>query len=196
MLYNKNNLSVVKMAAKNHPRPELNSVLFKKNLTCATDGVRLLEVSIPQMPPNVWPVVPDVPAMKGCKPFMVEAGALAEKVKPPRKPVLQVYENISIKHLDDHKAEFIVASDPESASVVAIRRVDGEFPDYERLFPNDYNAVAELTVNGALMSELLKVMSDLNEQVIIRFYGKDKPMTLQCKTGRQTARGLMMPIKV
>jgi DNA polymerase III sliding clamp (beta) subunit (PCNA family) len=194
MLYNQNNLNVARFAAKSGVRPELGSALFTKSKTVATDGIRLLEVSVPSgVEPSEWPKQDGLSAMRGCEPFLADAKMVAERVRLPRKPSLPIFECAAIAHLDDSKVEFIT-SDLDSVSRSVIKRIDGKFPDYEQLFPAGA-PVAEVMLNGKALVELLKTMSELDEKVRIKFYGADKPVVLECEqVDRQRARGLMMPM--
>ena len=193
MLYNKHNLAVAKFAAKDGRHEELASVLFSKEKTAATDSFRLLEVSVSTTGnAEEFPRVDGASAMRGCSPFMVSAKQVAE-LKPKGAKSLPITEFVALKHLDDKRVEFLT-TDLESAQVKQARRVDGKFPDYERIFPQG-KAVAEVALNGKMLSELLKVMSELHEQVRVKFYGKEKPLIFECGTAEQKARALLMPIK-
>ncbi|MEK6897596.1 MAG: hypothetical protein AABW93_03645 [Nanoarchaeota archaeon] len=58
MLYNEYNLLVAKIASKSEMKPEIAGVFFKNNLTAATDGFRLLEITTPVgIKPEEFPVV-------------------------------------------------------------------------------------------------------------------------------------------
>jgi len=199
MLYNKNNLSVAKIASVNALKPELASVLFTKTHTAATDGFRLLEMSV-DASANIedYPQANGVSAMRGFKPFLVNAKALAE-VKPPTKTSLPILQYVAIKHVDQTRVEFVSMTGDMEAHVSTVRRVEGEFPNYEPLFPAG-EPVASVRVNGVYLAELAKLMGDmLKLQVLdIEFYGAGKPLVLHAESehGRQKSRALLMPIRI
>lgn len=192
MLYNQNNLNCAKIASKREIKPELASVFFTKDKTVATDGVRLLEVGVPS---NVnvaeWVKVDGITAMRGCKPFMVNAKMLADKVKLPKRASLPILECATISHIaDGHFVEFIT-TDLETTSRNRVAKVEGNFPNYEQVFPTG-EPVAEITINAESLAGLLEVMGKLENKVKISFYGKNKAMVLGCKDSKQVARGMMM----
>lgn len=195
MLYNKFNLAVAKFAA-DEGREEFKCVLFTKDKTVATDGVRLLEVSVNSaLKVEDFPQVNGLAAMRGCSPFLVGAKQVTDlKLKGAKG--LPITEMVALKHVDNERVEFLT-TDLESSQVKQMRRVDGKFPDYEQIFPKD-DPVAEVSVNGVKMAELLKVigeMGDATGTVCIRFYGANKPIELRVQGVNQQARGMMMPMR-
>ena len=193
MLFNKHNLNVAKIADAICSREEMTSVLFTKNLTCATNGYRLLEVSVDEsLKVEDYPETPQGSAMRGCSPFLVPAKTV-EGLKVAGAKGIPVTQCVAVKHVDGQKVEFLT-TDLETARVVQARRIDAKFPDYERLFPQD-KPVAEIMVNGELLSELVKIMAGLKKEVRVKFYGGERPLVLECGTPSQKARGLLMPIR-
>lgn len=195
MLYNKHNIAVAKFAAKNDIIPELAGVLFMKDKTVATDSFRLMEVSTSTAyKPEEFPMVGGNAAMRGCSPFLVRAKQVAE-LKPKGNGLIPITEFVALKHVDDKLAEFMT-TDLESSKVSQALRIDGKFPDYEQAFPKG-EPRARVLVNGAMLAELLKAMSELSQikQVEVLFYGEHTPIELRSENSEQKARGLLMPIK-
>ena len=195
MLYNSLNLEVAKIASKSEMRPEIAGVFFKNNLTAATDGFRLLEITTPVgVKPEEFPVVDGAAAMRGCQPFIVPARSLREIKIPKAKNGLPILQNVAIKYLDDKRAEFLT-TDLETAKITTARRVEGKFPDYEQLWPAGAPA-AEVVINGELLAELLGIMAKLDRTgaVKFKFYGKDKPVVVEAGE-TQKGRGMIMPIR-
>ena len=195
MLYNRHNLAVAKFAAKDGIREEINAVLFAKEKTAATDGIRLLEVSVSTTgKAEEFPQIDGISAMRGCSPFLVNAKQVAE-LKPKGAKHLPITEFVALKHLDDKRVEFLT-TDLESSRVSQARRIDGKFPDYEQIFPKDEPKV-RFKIDGAKLAELLKVMSELPQsgQVEVLCYGGLLPIELRSDNGNQKARGLIMPIR-
>jgi DNA polymerase III sliding clamp (beta) subunit (PCNA family) len=195
MLYNKNNLAVAKIASKeNSGRPELTGVFFTKDKTCATDGFRLLEISVPQDKLAKDFTLGNCPIMLGTKPFIASAEMLKDKIK------LKDNEVLAIKHLHDNRIEFVPTdtyTPPAIENVVPIRKIDATFPDYEKIFPKT-SPIVEICVNAGYLAELLQVLGNLggaNKEVKIKFHGGDNPIVLEAGTLNQKGRGIIMPIK-
>ena len=196
MLYNNNNLNITKIASKNENRPELTGVFFKSDKTVATDTFRLIEMSTPSnVKPEDYPKLPSgKTAMRGCKPFIVSAKELS-KIKIPNNKTLPIVNHLAIGHVDDQRVE-LLTTDLETEQVKSLRRIDGNFPDYEKLFPVD-KPIAEVELNADYLSELLNIMGKLNnlKSVKIKFHGPDKPLVLEASGPDQKARGMLMLLR-
>ena len=191
MLFNKYNLTVAKMASKSEIKPALASVMFTNTKTVATDGARLLEVSVDsELKLEQAPEVAGRKPMRGVKPFLVPASKVKE-IKLPVKPVVAEAGVVSVLHRDDKRVELGVGMD----DVITTVPVTDEFPQYEQIFPTG-KPVLELAVNGRLLAEMLEMMAKLGsvERVNIQLYGGEKPIVLTASNGHQTARGLVMPM--
>ena len=195
MLYNKNNLNVAKIAAKDGYKDELKAVMFTRKKTVATDGFRLLEVSVDTGANAAeFPKVDGKAAMLGFSTFLASAKDTQRVKIPKNKTGLPILDYAAIKHVDDTHVEFLT-TDVQTVSVMSAARMSGTFPEYEKIFPQG-EPVAEVIINAELLAELLEVMGQLKQTVKIKFYGKEKPLMLECGTASQRARGLIMPVKV
>ena len=185
MLYNERNLSVAKMASQSDMKLALASVLFTKDKTVASDGVRLLEISTPK---NAK--VSEFPkAMQGCKPFLARARQIKD-IKLLKNSAMPL---VAIKHLDDTRVEFIT-SVGDTITSHNVARVHEQFPDYNKIFPTE-KPLAEVELNGLLLAELLEVMSKLDRmsKVKIKVYAPNKPVVLEAGDKEvQFARGMLM----
>lgn len=196
MLYNQRNLDVCKIASKgNGLKPVLESVMFSKNFTVATDSYRLLEISTPKNAKvGDFPKVQGVSAMIGFSPFLVNAKMLKDKVKIPKKTNLPILQNVAVKHIHDNRVEFYT-TEGTNADIQNVVRVQDTFPDYEKIFPSG-KPLAEVELNGELLAELLEVMSKLDnlQRVKIKIYGALKPVVLEAGDDNQKGRGMVMPM--
>ena len=195
MLYNENNLAVARIASKgNGLKPVLESVMFTKDKTIATDSYRLVEISTPKNAKvSEFPKVDGVSAMQGCSPFLVNAKMLKEKVKIPKKTSLPILGHVAVKHIHDNRIEFYT-TDGSNADIQNVARINDTFPDYEKIFPTE-KPLAEVEVNGELLAGLLEIMSKLDraQRVKIKVYGAGKPMVLEAgDEAVQVARGMLM----
>jgi DNA polymerase III sliding clamp (beta) subunit (PCNA family) len=132
-MYNKNNLRVAKCARESDLKPELASVLFTGLHTVATDGFRLMEISVPHGEAHE-------PVLLNAK----NVGAL----KATDKDMIVVTEDGTIKT-------------PRSQYIGEKRNAD-DFPKYQHLFPTE-TPVVKMTVNAAYLSEMLAIMARLNK---------------------------------
>lgn len=200
MLYNNLNWECQKFASKSELKPEIATVLFSKNKTVATDAFRLLEVTTDSSV-NVkdFPRLPDgKTAMMGFKPFMVPARAVAElaKMRTGKNSNLPILSYVAVSSVKKDSVEFI-ATDLEIGDTKVIRTIEGKFPDYEKLFNEAGNPVAEIKINGKLMAELLETMAKFNRigEVTIKFYGKNKALLFEAGNNNQKARAALMPLR-
>ena len=180
MLYNDINLSVAKIASKgNGLKPALESVMFTKNFTVATDSYRLIEISTPRSAKvSEFPKVDGVSAMQGCSPFLVNAKMLKEKVKIPKKIILPILGHVAVKHIHDNRIEFYTTNG-SNADVQNVQRINDKFPDYEKIFPTE-KPLAEIEVSGELLAGVLEIMSKLDraQRGKIKMYKKSQPIIL------------------
>jgi len=205
MLYNKHNLAVAKLASKvSGVRPVLEGVFFTKDKTVATDSYRLLEISTPAQLVNSIPAdqplkLDDCPALKGFKPFIVNASYLEKNIKLlTNHQGSELAGALAVSHIFDNKVKMVYKPNQgASFETRFIPRIVDSFPDYGKLFPTK-PAVAEITINGKMFAEMLEIVSKMAGEytgVKIKFYGQFEPLVIEAETKNQRARGLMMPIK-
>jgi len=196
MLYNKNNLAVAKIAAKDdNSRPEITGVFFTKDKTVATDSFRLIEVSVDEtLKPQDFPVVNRKKALQNCPPFIIPAEEV-KKIKLPNNKNLPIVENLAIGGVYQEEVE-LITTNLESVEGRLVKRIQGRFPDYEWVFPQG-KPKAEISVNGKFLEELLSILSNLDDvhAVKIKFYDNEKPLVLEAGNEKQKARALLMPLK-
>ena len=200
-LLNKNNLEVCKIASKSDTRPELAGVYITDKLVCATDSFRLLEMTLPaDVKAEDYPKIEGKTAMRGYKPFLVNAKYLLKNIKLGVNKNMPILDNLAISHIDENKVEVLVGKDTDQHLLCEPRwlpRITSEqFPDYAKIFPAG-NPVAEVEVNAEYLAEILEVMGKLDslKSVRIKFYGDNQPLALEAKGNNQEARGLLMPLR-
>lgn len=185
MLYNQNNLNVAKMASKSVIKPEIASVFFTKDKTVATDSWRLLEVTVPKH--GAYPEDFSADAMRGVKPFMVDARRmLAIKIPPSKMSERKV---LALKHVAEHSVSFL----NNDGDTLAAPRISGEYPDYERIIPNG-RPIIEMKLNGKFLAELLVLLAKIGkaDAVTLKFYGEGKPLVIEASNDEQSGRGFLM----
>jgi DNA polymerase III sliding clamp (beta) subunit (PCNA family) len=195
MLYNKNNLAVAKIAAKDDIRPEISGVFFTKDKTAATDGYKLIEVSVDKSYTSQdFPIVNHKKILHNCPPFIIPAEEV-KKIKLPANKSLPVVENLAIGGVYPEQVE-LITTNLESGESRLVKRIQGRFPDYEKIFPQG-KPRAEISINGKFLEELLSILSNLDttHAVKIKFYDNEKPLVLEASNENQKARALLMPLK-
>lgn len=201
MLYNAINLKVAKIASKKATKPEITGVYFGKDKTVATDSFILCEVSTPtDRNLEDFPTIPGSEAMEAgkFKPFIVASSGIAGIKIPAGKQIktLPILANTAIKAINENTVEFIT-TDLDNTDVKRVQKIDGDFPDYEPLWPAG-EPLAEISVNAELLTSLLAVLGDLdkyNHTVNIKIYGDDKPAVLTAANLAQKGRAMIMPVK-
>jgi DNA polymerase III sliding clamp (beta) subunit (PCNA family) len=195
MLLNKNNLSLTKFASKSETRPELAGVFVTDKVTVATDTFRLVEMTLPaDVKVEDYPEVNGKKAMRGWKPFIVPAKELA-KIKIPNSKSLPLLNHVAIGYVDANKVEFMT-TDLENQETKTLRRIDGEFPEYSKLFPAG-EAKVELSVNAEFMADILEVLGKMNSlnSVKIKLYGDNMPVVFEAEGNGQKSRAMLMPLR-
>lgn len=179
MLYNKHNLAVAKIAAKDGHRDEIKGVFFTKDKTVATDSFRLLEIDIPKNDnPPEWAEK----SMRGIKPFIVGAEMLKDKIKLGNEDL------VAIKHVHDNRVEFLVGED-----ILPIMRIDGKYPDYESIFPR-MGCLASIKINAKYLAETLEILGKLGgttSEVTMKVFN-NKMVVIEAGTLNQKGRGVVM----
>jgi DNA polymerase III sliding clamp (beta) subunit (PCNA family) len=194
-MYNKHNLAIAKIASKSSVRPELSGVYFTKDETVATDSFRLIEITTPKDCdidnfPN--PAKP----LKEFKPFIVSAKEIS-KFRLEENENVPIVNNAVITKISDTQVQ-LATTNLESLDTKTFRLIEGDFPDYEPLFPA-YKPVTEITINGKFLIEMLSLLKDLdkNGYVKMKIYkgnGEGK-IVLESSNEFQQGRGLLMAIR-
>ena len=189
MIYNEINFEIAKIASKSSSRPELRSVLFKKDRTVATDSIRLLEISVPKdKKASEFPLngIPHLDETHDLQPFLASSKEL-KKIK------ISDCETV-INKVGDRSISFKTA-EGETADVISVPRIEGEFPDYEEIFPKKA-PVFEISLNARYLEELLSVMGKIkvSGDVKLTFYGKKEPILIEAESQIQRGRALLMPL--
>ncbi len=208
MLYNKNNLAIHPIASKSETRPEITGVLFKKNLTVATDSFCLIEVKNPEQGLGN---IKDLPLLSDkSKPFidMPKRGVIipAKSVKKAGKNLAEIPEqnlpilnNMWLLMPKENQTSAMASTDLETENITKCKNIDGAFPDYQNAIPND-KGYSKLTVDLKKLKQVVDVLSsmDNNDLNTIEVYlnPDDKPLMIKMKTKQnQEVNSLIMPIK-
>jgi DNA polymerase III sliding clamp (beta) subunit (PCNA family) len=178
-MYNKTNLDVLKLAAKDDTRPAINGILFTGRKTVATNSFALVEVD----------------------------GLDGEEVHSPVILSRDTLKNIKITNKDTFDIggrkgtpSIVVAGKGQYLT----QQVQEEFPAYESILPTG-EPVVELQVNVDYLISVLQVMKSANgkeeNKVRLAIHDKDSRQVLEVTNiaramspHKQKARAIIMPM--
>lgn len=203
MNFNKLNLEVGKCASTEESRYHLNGIHFTPEYTEATNGHILARVTYPPQWDDEYPDAHIKTAPKNTiKPFVVPAKSVKE-IKMPKKSTLpclnDAYVDVETTNLNG-TAKFM-STDLETTPVVEVRKIDGEFPDTEAVWPDDEKVVFEISVDARYLSKMADIAASFGGKhsagCTLTFWGNDSPMKISAYSGdtEQTFTGLIMPIR-
>ena len=211
MLYNKNNLIIHQITSKDENRPELSSVLFKKDRSVATDSFKLIEVKNIgdewQNLVNDYPILPDKskPLVNFPKKgIMVDGGSVKKALKNLNevKSELSILKNACIVNANNPDNVKIVSTDLNRVDAVITKKVEGNYPNYEQVVPQNLKNYRKVLVDIKQLKQLVDTLSqmELNSMPIIELYVADdenKPLVIKTKNDdlKQEITGLLMPVR-
>lgn len=185
MQYDKLNLKVVSATDEKSVRPELKCVFFTDKHTVATNGFCLTEVKA------IEGDTINKNAMRGCKPFMVEAGEVKTRLVPLEK-VSNISKDLNcgleLKQVDDQNAVFLGLNSEASVRV----EKDARFPDYQKIKPTG-EPRESVMINWKYLKAVCEVAGEVNGNIEIEFHGVNKPLVIK-SADSDRVYGLVMPI--
>lgn len=83
--------------------------------------------------------------------------------------------------------------------ILRARKLEGQFPDVDRVFPAPDTAKAMLVMNPELLGGVLNAVRKFGKNraasITLRFFGYDKPLTVTCNADGQTFTAAIMPMR-
>ena len=194
-VYNGKNLLTSEVASKDIDRPALGYTRFENDKTLATDSFSLLEISTPGLKTREYPDIQKKKPLKNFKPFEIKTDDI--KTKKHNMPIVD--DTFVILEVTDDKVK-IGTNSLETSNVTEINKFDGEFPDMEKVKPDEKD-YAFVKVSTEYLKRLLTLAHKFAEErnkdkdVFIGLSKKDnkKPIILKKKNTDQTFYGLLMP---
>lgn len=202
---NKFNFLIHTFCGKQMTRPEIGGIFVSPKETCATDSFKIIKVSTPKnLDVNDYPVIPNRPKpISNFKSFILsrEKAKSIVSIFSSQKDSesLPLLNNAVIVRNDKERVE-IGKTDLESYDSVMSRKLEGEFPNYNKMFVENGKFI-EIDVNQKFLKEVVdfyvnfvdsptggvKIKIPIKGGEAIRFYAKRKD-------GQET-NALLMPIK-
>jgi hypothetical protein len=204
-LMNRNNLSIRAFAAKEKSRYSLRAILATEKETVATDGHILARVSLPALDASNFPTV------DGFKPNGFTRGLIpleaAKEIESaiPKKSLIPILLTAAITadHVDTGDGERIflkvAATDLDTPKVFTVRQPDGQFPQWERIWPTEKPAI-DICFDATLLATLAAVASKFSDKTLspirLRFYDSASACRFDMvNDDGQEMNGLLMPCR-
>lgn len=143
------------LAPKDESRFTLNGILIDKDHAVVTDGHLLAKVNLPKVRLDEVPTIRGMKVAREWNPFVLPTAMASEALKAlPKKPSLPILANAFVGEGDDKHVE-IGVTDASRPKVIADKRPDGTYPDWQRVCPQD-KPDYEIVVNAALLKRMLE----------------------------------------
>lgn len=187
-------IKAAKFASTDKDRPILTAVKITDKGYAATDSYKLIMIKNKGADINDFPIVNNTePVKEISKPLLIPAKDILAKLKFPKNKNLSILEGGLLCNETD-KLLSIATTDLETSNILQLHKVEGDFPEYQKIVPID-KPIASIKVNPTLLIECLEAFTDEKENsVTIDLFGKYQPliMTGADKTNDHI-KALLMP---
>ena len=193
---NKDLLLAAKFASKDPSRPVLTSVMVTNEKIVATDAFKLIEITHKTPGSEDFPIVPGVKLVQELEaPVLLPAKDLLTKLKFPTKAPLPILENGALCN-ESEKTIGIVTSDLETSTTLQFKKIEGDYPDYSRIMPEE-PPTQTILMDAEILIEALQAFKDGNKNLVeLQFYTNTKPLMLVGKTTEnENKKALAMPCR-
>jgi len=195
-LINKDILAVAKIASKDRRRYMLNNILLDHEKMVATDGYKLLEVKhSSEYTHKEFPTITNSKPVASLKsPLLLDAGAILKSLKFPKPQRLPILNEAVIVNENDTSIGLAV-TDLVNPQVVKLGKVEGDYPQYENLFPTA-KPQAKVRIDSHLLAQLLAAFKGgLTNSIILEFHENGSALVIKGDDeGNSHKRGLIMPL--
>lgn len=205
-MLNKHNLAIASLASKDQSRFTLNGILVRPDCTVVTDGHQLTMVTTPKDDIESFPELPGAaPACRDFKPFILPSAAAADVAKSLPKgrktKTLPILNNAAVS-ADTREGDYAVlmTTDLETARPFRVRKMAGNFPDFERVIPKRSDSTFRIRFNAELLVRVLnQCVSLMSEERIpmveLSFTDSAGPVRIDCESADtgQKMTSVVMP---
>jgi len=192
MLISKNHLRARHSVSKDESRPMLNVIDINREgdevVAVATDGYILTEVRETTLDPAEFPEINGSPSINHIR----VQGATADKIKVALKPS----KTLPILGYANVTSTGIVTTNLERSTIFNDRQVEGKFPDYKQLIPEETKAKARVTLNPDKLAAVLKAFEGVGAVTLELHDGKFSPVVIRADQDDFEITGVVMPLKV
>lgn len=205
MNINGNNLLVSKASSKDDTRYNLKSVYFTKTATVATDGHILARITYPLQYDDAELPAKDGEGPKGkaeeITPFLIPAEAVKsiKAYKSKSLPMLtQIY--VDVPKTNANGSAHFWATDLESVTAPAIKKMDAKFPPYEQIIPKtDKKPILTIGLDPALMGRACDIASKAGlTGATFKFYDENSAVLIEGRNVEtdQDVQIIVMPMRI
>lgn len=193
-------LVAAKFAAKDGIRPVLASVMIDNEKMVATDSYKLIEIKHGANEAKDFPIVEGNTQVESLeKPVLIMAKDVLKKMKFTSVRGLPVLDDAVLAN-ESEKTISLLTTDMETANALQFRKVDGQFPDYERVMPaKDKEPLVTVKLNALLLAEVLAAFesdSYAKNGIELKIYGVLDPIVIEgTEKDNLNKRAMLMPLK-
>lgn len=197
MLIHSDNLKILPVAEKdkvgNH-RTSLQGIYVDKakNRVFATDGVCLVEMTIPEQKEEDFPDI-NLKGSEPDKPILIPASvvknlqkALAEN-KSTALPILKYAQMVK-----NDKGCFVGTTNLQTSQVSKLSE-DFEPPNIDIVYPKPEEKKFSIKLNKEILQRVLEALAD--GDINFDFFGNDKAVVFHTKSNGNTYKGALMPVE-
>jgi hypothetical protein len=208
-MLNKHNFEVANFVCKEESRYSLQAILVTPQATVATDGHRLVKVTVPadRKAEDFPKADPSFHASDTFAPFLLPAESAKQIAKAiPKKQTIPILECVAIdgKQTDANGTAHLAVTDLQTFTPFTVRKPEGRFPNYESIIPKTGECTLSISVNPVYLMELCKSALEFqggrgayNPKIILRFRDANSSIRLECKPNdeRQEWLAVLMPMR-
>jgi DNA polymerase III sliding clamp (beta) subunit (PCNA family) len=203
MLLNKHNLAVSQFVSKEESRYTLKAIQVCEEGTIATDGHRLVKVSLPKLASkNHFPSIDGFTISSGTYDFLLSKDAINKIEKAiPKESTIPALSHVAVGEKTDGDTLSLAVTDLDTAQVFKPRKMTGQFPNWKAVIPQS-EPIFEIEVDAEYLAEMAKAAAQFTDDkqhhaVRLRFYKKfGAPIVFEAvrENTEQTFLGLLMPL--
>ena len=197
MLITKEKLNLAKYVDCNTSQKSLRNLFFDKNKVVACDGHFLVQVEDTPPPQEEFPFI------KG----MDNTDYVPDKILVSVPTAIRVFKNISaykkmpilqnacVETDAEGNTRFGI-TDLESSMVVRQRKIEGHYPDVDKVMPTDAPQVT-VTIDIQYLRKVVNALGEFTKRgkVEVSLHDHDGPMICRCEKDNATMTTLIMPLR-
>ena len=197
-------LELATLCSKEESRYTLNGIRVEPGRVCETDGHQMVVYDFIPESAESFPEVDGAKAVGTFKPFTLGKDAALQVAKAlPKKSTIPVLQQAAIVGDPDKNGEVkFMVTDLERHQGFTAKKLEGQFPDYNRVIPKAEDAKLSIGVNAELLRGVLGYLSKVADSsgrcpgVLMHFYDEQSAIRIDAKSDQGHAIGVVMPMRV
>ena len=201
-MLNRHNLNIAKLAAKDESRYTLTGIRVSPDETMCTDGHQLTRVTTPKVDVEQFPVKDGFTPTRDFEPFLLPSQAALSIARAlPKRSTIPILLNAAIgKQTDVNGCAQIAVTDLDDYQIFTPRKMDGKFPDYERVIPNKADATFTIGLNPlqllAILQQVKGFVDTREPTMVLRLYDASSAVRIDVSNDEQEWTSVLMPMKL